>query len=81
MGKLEFPHKHYFLFATKCLMILQILSKVSRLINHHIFVPLNILKIFKYHISDPMAEIVNQSFLKGAFSSKLKVVKVVPVFK
>ena len=44
-------------------------------------VPINILKLVKRDISHPLAEIVNQSFLKGTFPSKLKVAKVVPVFK
>ena len=44
-------------------------------------VPINILKIVKHHISDPLAEIVNQPFLKTSFLSMLKVAKVVPVFK
>ena len=44
-------------------------------------VPTNILKILKHHISHPLTEIVNQSFLKGMFLSKLKIAKVVPSFK
>ena len=44
-------------------------------------VPTNILKILKHHISHPLAEIVNQAFLKGTFPSKLKIAKVVPAFK
>ena len=44
-------------------------------------VPINIFKIVKHPISHPLAKIVNQSFLKGTFPSKLKVAKVVPVFK
>ena len=44
-------------------------------------VPINIFKIVKHHISHPLAKIINQSFLKGTLPSKLKVAKVVPVFK
>ena len=44
-------------------------------------IPINILKIVKRHNSHPLVEIVNQSFLKGTFQSKLKVAKIVPVFK
>ena len=44
-------------------------------------VPTNILKILKHHISHPLTEIVNQSILIGTFPSKLKIAKVVPVFK
>ena len=43
-------------------------------------VPINILKSLKHHISHPLAEIINQSFLRGMFPSKLKVAKVLPVF-
>ena len=39
------------------------------------------LKVVKHHISDPLAELVNQSFLKGIFPIKLKLAKVVSVFK
>ena len=35
-------------------------------------VPINILKIVECHISHPLAEIINQSFLKGTFPSKLE---------
>ena len=44
-------------------------------------VRINILKIFKQHISHPLAVFVNESFLKGTFSNKLKVAKVVLVSK
>ena len=44
-------------------------------------VPTNMLKILKHHISHPLTEIVNQSFLKGTFLSKLKIAKVVPAVK
>ena len=35
-------------------------------------VPIKLLKVVKHHISHPLAELVNQSFLKGIFPSKLK---------
>ena len=44
-------------------------------------VPTNILKILKHNISHPLTEIVNQSFLKGTFPSKLKIAKVGPALK
>ena len=44
-------------------------------------VPIKLLKVVKHHISHPLAELVNQSFLKGIFPSKLKIAKVVSVFK
>ena len=44
-------------------------------------VPIMLLKILKHHISHPLAELLNQSCLKEVFPSKLKVAKVVSVFK
>ena len=44
-------------------------------------IPVNLLKILKRHISHPLAELVNQSFLKGIFPHKLKVAKVVSIYK
>ena len=44
-------------------------------------IPVNLLKILKRHISHPLAELVNQSFSKGIFPKKLKVAKVVSIYK
>ena len=44
-------------------------------------IPVNLLKILKRYISHPMAELVNQSFLTGIFPQKLKVAKVVSIYK
>ena len=44
-------------------------------------IPVNLLKILKRHISHPLAELVNQSFLKEIFSHKLKVAIVVSIYK
>ena len=52
----------------------------SKLTSPH-SVPIKLLKILKHHISHPLAELVNQSFLKGVFPSNLKVAKVVSVLK
>ena len=43
--------------------------------------PIKLLKILKHQISYPLTELLNQSFLKGIFPSRLKVAKVVSVFK
>ena len=44
-------------------------------------VSIHILKVLKHYISHPLAGIVNKSFLKGTFLSKLKVANVVSVVK
>ena len=44
-------------------------------------IPVNLLKILKRHISHPLAELVNQSFLKGIFPHNLKVAEVVSIYK
>ena len=43
-------------------------------------VPIKLLKILKHHISHPLAELVNQTFLKGVFPIKLTINKVVSFF-
>ena len=44
-------------------------------------IPVNLLKVLKRNISLPLAELVKQSFLKGFFSHKLKLTKVVSIYK
>jgi len=44
-------------------------------------IPVNLLKILKRHISHPLVELVNQSISKGFFPQKLKVAKVVSIYK
>ena len=44
-------------------------------------IPENLLKILKRYISHPLTELVNQSFLTGIFPHKLKVAKVVSIYK
>ena len=44
-------------------------------------IPVNLLKIVVHHISLPIAKIINQSFITGVISTKLKVAKVVSLFK
>ena len=43
--------------------------------------PVSILKVAKCFVSQPLMEIVNTSILEGTFPKKLKLAKVVPVFK
>ena len=44
-------------------------------------IPINLLKILKLHISHPLSKLINESFLKGVFPSKLKIAKVIPLLK
>ena len=44
-------------------------------------IPIILLKIPKRYISYPLAKLINQSFVKGTVPSKLKVAKVIPLFK
>jgi len=44
-------------------------------------IPINLLKVLKCHISYPLAKHINQSFVKGIVPSKLKVARVIPLFK
>ena len=44
-------------------------------------VPVPFLKILKTHISPLISSLINDSFLRGIFPSKLKLAKVTPVFK
>ena len=44
-------------------------------------IPVKLLKVLKQKICYPLAELVNQSFLKGVFPSKLKSAKVLSIFR
>ena len=44
-------------------------------------IPGKLLKIVGLKISHPLATVINQSFTKGIFPSRLKIAKVVPIFK
>ena len=44
-------------------------------------IPINLLKVLKLHISHPLAKLINQSFVQGIVPSKLKVAKVISLFK
>ena len=44
-------------------------------------IPIILLKVLKRHISYPLAILINQLFVKGIVPSKLKVAKVIPLFK
>ena len=44
-------------------------------------IPIDLLKILGPHISEALAKLVNQSFLEGIFPSKLKLAKVISLYK
>ena len=44
-------------------------------------IPTEILKIIKYNICYPLKEIINMSFATGVYPDKLKIAKVIPIFK
>ena len=44
-------------------------------------IPTVILKLIKQNISFPLKEIINMSFATGIYPDKLKIAKVIPVFK
>ena len=44
-------------------------------------IPINVLQVLKGHISHPLAKLINQSFVQGIVPSKLKVAKVISLFK
>ena len=44
-------------------------------------IPIDLLKIQGPHISEALAKLVNQSFLDGIFPSKLKLAKVISLYK
>ena len=44
-------------------------------------IPINLLKVLKCHISHLLAKLIIHSFVKGIVPSKLKVTKVIPLFK
>jgi len=44
-------------------------------------IPSNILQLIKFEISEPLCNIFNQSFIQGIYPDKLKLAKVIPIFK
>ena len=44
-------------------------------------IPIKLLKILSPHISSPLSQIVNESFLSGIFPEKLQLAKVIPLFR
>ena len=44
-------------------------------------IPSDILHIIKHYVADPLAKIINLSFLKGIYIDNLKIAKTIPIFK
>ena len=44
-------------------------------------IPIKLLKILSPHISSPLSQIINESFLSGVFPEKMQHAKVIPLFK
>ena len=44
-------------------------------------IPIKLLKILSPHISSPLSQIINESFLSGIFPAKMQHAKVIPLFK
>ena len=44
-------------------------------------IPVRILQLLKYDISEPLTQIINLSFSSGCFPNNLKIAKVIPIFK
>ena len=44
-------------------------------------IPIKLLKILSRHISSPLSQIINESFLSGIFPEKMQHAKVIPLFK
>ena len=44
-------------------------------------IPIEILKLIKPNVCYPLKEIINLSFLTGIYPDRLKIAKVIPIFK
>ena len=44
-------------------------------------IPMHVIKYWFHLISAPLADIINLSLLKGIFPDKLKIAKIIPIFK
>ena len=80
---LNAPLDHNFLFRsvddTEIILIIYSLQNNKATGPHSI--PTVILKLIKQNISFPLKEIINMSFATGIYPDKLKIAKVIPVFK
>ena len=44
-------------------------------------IPVEILKLLKFNLCEPLKEIINLSFATGVYPDQLKIAKVIPIFK
>ena len=72
----------FFIAPSVPLEISEIISllKTGKSLGPH-SIPMKILKILSPLISSPLSKIINESFQSGAFPDKMKLAKVIPMFK
>ena len=77
------PNNNYFFISptNKTEIISCISSLESNKGSGPVSIPVNILKLLKHDISEPLAELINLSFSTGTFPRNLKIAKVIPIFK
>ena len=77
------PLNHNFLFksvdSNEIIFIIDSLENSKATGPHSI--PTEILKLIRFNISYPLKEIINMSFATGVYPDKLKIAKVIPIFK
>ena len=80
---LNTPLNHNFLFkpvdSNQIIFIIDSLENSKASGPHSI--PTEILKIIKFNICLPLKELINMSFATGVYPDKLKIAKVIPIFK
>ena len=80
---LNTPNDHNFLFRSADVkeIILIIDSLINSKATGPYSIPTEILKLIKQNICYPLKEIINISFATGTYPDKLKLAKVIPIFK
>ena len=75
-------HKSFFCKLTNTNEVSEIISSLDDKKTEDIFkFPIKSIKDLKDIISEPLSLIINQSFTDGVFPDKLKIAKVIPIFK
>ena len=75
-------HNSFFITPTAPLEIVDIINvlKTGKYLGPN-SIPIKLLKILSPHISSPLSQIINESFLSGVFREKMQHAKVIPLFK
>ena len=75
-------HNSFFITPTAPLEIVDIINvlKTGKSLGPN-SIPIKLLKILPPHISSPLSQIINESFLSGVFPEKMQHAKVIPLFK